>query len=377
MQGKHLIIAITLLTACIAKKNQPVAEESPRARSDEKISKMQEIKKLYATLADQLTKEGEGNPEATDIALAAGAIAKAPDEDVEAFLESEFVKTADEALQADTETDKPSLIGDDKTKYALISLITLGSVTLLGGLAGFKIARIRSMAALAIGITAAAYAIKYYKKPTEDIKQQAGNIFFASGIIWLSLGVAIVTSTFLTKKLANTPKGNDMVQDLLEKNNLFDDEAAELYKRYGFESLAGLVESAEGLAQRRDAVEKLVPLANKYSAQRYPSPLTVEQVMKMSSAQQLDIQEDVFHDVFPNTNNISDVQLKDEVVNNQLHDIFRKNYGTPHLNSRIKWGFVLAGFGAALLAIRQKTLKLTGSSALQTMQTINSRILSY
>lgn len=169
-------------------------EPLPLTRSTAEQSKVEQIKGLYLTLADQL--KSSPNPDAQSLAGMATAAANTPNDQMQAYIDSGHAK----ALGTEISTQKtggqetPALLSDSNIQIAAISMITLSSVALLSSLSPRPLlGRGCNVGTLAISIAGLVIGTNLLKNPNDPkIKDQAQKLTLSAGIIALIFGVANV-----------------------------------------------------------------------------------------------------------------------------------------------------------------------------------------
>lgn len=224
----------------------------PATRSEQ----VTELKREFADLADQLNKSThEGSADAAKLAK---AIADADDSEVEVFLESELVEQTmaelekvqgdqtsqgieeaqsaptsqgmvqdhgDQTSQASEDIEDhrvlPEALADSRTAPAVIALASLGSISFAAGVGALRTGnplRVRGAAAAAIGAAAIVAALRVLHDPEDEGKRHTlRSTSLGAGLVALSIGLASIVATPLTKTTARFLAENNLLQDQLPK----------------------------------------------------------------------------------------------------------------------------------------------------------------
>jgi hypothetical protein len=199
-------------------------------------------------LSEQLS-QSDSSPETQDLAKLAKAFGEAPDQDVQDFVDSGYLTEAESALSEPGDTNTalpPPILTNKKTNYAAIGLFAFGGIALVGGIKTFKLARVRSYAALSIGVASFVVATRLTENPNQSNKESAQKFLQSSGILAIILGLGATAVAWQLKGLppAQVKKiWNEMIKSQEEPTELIQRFLVARHRRFGFENLADVFDS--------------------------------------------------------------------------------------------------------------------------------------
>ena len=381
-----IVMLIALNISCVHQRrknsqNKPIM--GSEAENTQQISKIKQIKSLYLNLSEQLSSSQK--KESKELAKLAKAAGESADEDVQAFIESGYVQKTSQVIEKDGGDDTPEIIKDEKTKYAAISLISLGALSLGGGLLTLKPMLMGSKSALFFGAVLMVTGGHLLYNPSDENKNRGSYLAFSAGIATVILGVVNAGLAANVKKFANimvkTPIGVDPLIDELRERLLRDrrhfmklsDGMDVLRKKKGWRQYAYLLDQAYFRERIEDMVKSLNDLGVTDEA---GNQYTVKKVLTMEPGTRNKMFRDVALKKHPDKTRVKDDNYS---IFNGIYEDIKRLPRPLDFKTRIAWGTGLAALGAGMIVASKTAFNLTEnpSTPYETLQKLNNLIATY
>lgn len=222
---QKLLISLSLLLAILGCKTRPkggglVEDPTPSPSSaNVEETKVQQIKGLYLTLANQL--QSSSNPDALSLASMATDAANTPDDQMQAYLDSGHPSTVSAELSSEQKNgqETPAFLSDKNTQIAAIAMITLSSIAIVSSISPKPLlGRGSNVATLAVSIAGLVLGTNLLRNSGDPrAEDKAKKLALSAGVIALVFGVANI-GLEAVKKLpaykAGVQRGVSQIQEL-------------------------------------------------------------------------------------------------------------------------------------------------------------------